>query len=246
MLFDTKFEEIEIVMKKSMPRRKDGTRSTDEPQGDVTAKDARRPKKKCMYCYHVYSYSHLIATHLNLNSSARCSEIPDEQREGITTDEQKWTSGTIQNCEKYVEAVTFKHLFAGHSTYSTYELLDMAEKKTRGYKGKLHVDLNIKTKLKLGQKLDPEEHKINYRSKAVRHQQKRVMDHIFGDRRFQLKDLKELNRWMDGDEERAFVNSHLIASSDGKNVQLSHSTIASLARSMIQLLHYVLWTLTSR
>lgn len=117
----------------------------------------------------------------------------------------------------------------------------MAEKKASGYKGKLHVDLKINTKLKLGQKLNPEEHKINYRPKAVRHQHKRVMDHIFGDRRFQLKDLRELNRWMDSDEEDlAFMNSHVIATSDGKDVSLSHSTIASLARSMIQQLHYVL------
>ena len=52
-------------------------------------------------------------------------------------------------------SATFKHLYAGHSTYNKDELLDMAEKKARGYKGKLHVDLKIKNKVKLGQKLDP-------------------------------------------------------------------------------------------
>ena len=47
---------------------------------------------------------------------------------------------------------------------------------------------------------------------------------------------------MDGDdEERAFMNSRLIATSDGKDVSLSHSTIASLARSMIELLKYAVY-----
>ena len=82
---DVRDEHINIVMKKSIPIRKDGTKSTDVKLIDEirTVKDGRAHKKKCMYCYHVYSYFHFTAMHLNLNSSARCSEIRDEHIEGL-------------------------------------------------------------------------------------------------------------------------------------------------------------------
>ena len=91
-----------------------------------------------------------------------------------------------------------------------------------------------------GIKLDPEENKINYRTRAVQNQQKRVMDQIFGDKSFLLKDLSKLCDWMVTDKaEQDFLNSHLVAGFQGKGTPLSHSTIATLAHSMIELLKYV-------
>ena len=91
--------------------------------------------------------------------------------------------------------------------------------------------------------LSPEERKLNYRAIAVRHQQHRVMDHIFGDKSFELKQLDEVCNWMRTTKaEEEFVNSRLIAKSkkEGKNVELSDSTIASLSRSMQQLMKFVI------
>ena len=106
----------------------------------------------------------------------------------------------------------------------------MVEEFNRLYHGKLHVDGSIKEKLEKGIRLDPEEHKINYRLKAVRYQQKRVMDHIFRDRPFKLSDLDQLKRWLRDDEaEKAFFNSQLVPGPDGKDVPLSHSTITTFA-----------------
>ena len=119
-------------------------------------------------------------------------------------------------------------------------LLDLVETYSQSYQGKLHVDLKIKTKLSKGQKLDPEEHKINYRTRVVQNQQKRLMDHIFGDKNFMLKDLSKLCDWMATDKaEWDFFNSHLVAGIKGKEASLSYSTIATLAHSMIELLKYV-------
>ena len=74
----------------------------------------------------------------------------------------------------------------------------------------------------------------------VRKLQKRVMDHIFGDKSFLLKDLSKLCDWMATDKaERDFLNSCLVAGIQGKGTSLSHSTIATLACSMIELLKYV-------
>ena len=94
-------------------------------------------------------------------------------------------------------------------------------------------------------RLDPEENRINYRARHVRHLQHRVMDHIFRDRRFELKDLDQLARWMCNDKsEMAFFNSRLIAVNMGrlKDAKFSHATIASLAHAMIQMLTWVLNT----
>ena len=81
----------------------------------------------------------------------------------------------------------FRNIYAGESLFGTDMLFDLAETDSQSYQGKLYVDLKIKTKL------DPEEHKINYRTKTVQNQQNRVMDHIFGDNSFLLRDLSKLH-----------------------------------------------------
>lgn len=181
---DVREEQIEIVMKKSMPLRADGTRSTD-PLGDAvrTVKDGRI-RRTCMYCENAFSYSHLIAHHLNLDSKICCNAIPQQDIAEVKTEEQKkkWKSATIAKCEKAeAKKMQFRNIYAGESLFTTDMLLELVEKFSQSYQDKLHVDLNIKSKLSKGQKLDPEERKINYRTRAVRNQQKRVMDHIFGD-----------------------------------------------------------------
>lgn len=132
-------------------------------------------------------------------------------------------------------------LYAGDSIFSVDKLLADSENFQRSFQGKFHVDKRIRDKIQQRQKLDPEEYKINYRSKVVRHHQKRAMDHIFGDRRFKLQDLDELCRWMvDEEAEDKFLNSQLVTGPDGtRNEPLSDSTIATLARCIIQLLNYV-------
>ena len=53
-------------------------------------------------------------------------------------------------------------------------------------------DIKVKEKVRKGQRQDQKEYKINYRSRAARNQQMRVMDHILGDKSFKLDDLPEL------------------------------------------------------
>ena len=66
------------------------------------------------------------------------------------------------------------------------------------------------------------------------------MDHIFSDEKFQLKDLGQLCDWLkDPEAEQAFFNGHLVAGTKGKDTPLSHSTIMSMAHSMLELLKYV-------
>ena len=94
---------------------------------------------------------------------------------------------------------------------SQEELLDKAEVDAQSYQGKLYIPKSIREKLRKKQWLTPEEHKINYRSKSVRHMQKWVMDHIFGNQKFQLKQIDEVCKWMKGTEaEEAFFNSQLV------------------------------------
>ena len=123
--------------------------------------------------------------------------------------------------------------------------MEQVEKHAHSYQGKYYVSPEIKEKIMKDIRLDPEENRINYRARHVRHLQHRVMDHIFGDRRFELKDLDQLARWMCNDKsEMAFFNSRLIAGNMGrpKDAKLSHATIASLAHAMIQMLIWVLNT----
>ena len=168
---DIREEQIEIVMKKLMPLRPDGTRSS-VPPGDAvrTVKDGRMWRRTCIYCGNPFSYSHLIADHLNLNSSICCKAIPTQDITEVITEEQKkkWTSETIAKCEKAeAKKMEFRNIYARESLFNTDMLLDLVETYSRSYQGKLHVDLKIKTKLSKGIKLDPEENKINYRTRAV-------------------------------------------------------------------------------
>ena len=87
----------------------------------------------------------------------------------------------------------FRNIYAGESLFDTDMLLDLSATDSQSYQGKLHVDLKIKTKLREGIKLDPEEHKINYKTRVVQNQHKRVMDHIFGDNSFLPRDLSKLH-----------------------------------------------------
>ena len=130
----------------------------------------------------------------------------------------------------------------GDTYFTIEELLDKAEVDARSYQGKLYVPKSIREKLHNKQWLTPEEHKINYRSKSVRHMQKQVMDHIFGNQKFQLKQIDEVCKWMKGTEaEEAFFNSWLVwlNKDQPKNTPLSDSTIGSLAHSMLELLKFV-------
>ena len=73
---DIREKQIEIVMKKSMPLRPDGTHCSDPPGDGVrTVKYGRIWRRTCMYCGNPFSYSHLIADHLNLDSSICCNAI---------------------------------------------------------------------------------------------------------------------------------------------------------------------------
>ena len=68
---------------------------------------------------------------------------------------KKWTSLAIKECEKVSqEKNIFKDFYAGPATMTTDELLDMVEKFSRSYMGKLDVDIKIKEKVRKGQKLD--------------------------------------------------------------------------------------------
>ena len=55
-----------------------------------------------MFCSVPYTYSHLTADQLNLDSDIRCRDIPDGEIANVLTAEQKkkWTSAVIKECEK--------------------------------------------------------------------------------------------------------------------------------------------------
>ena len=65
----------------------------------------------------------------------------------------------------------------------------------KSYHGKLYITSEIRDKAACGT-MDPEERKLWYCPIAISHQQRRVMDHIFGDRQFQLKELNQIATWM--------------------------------------------------
>ena len=230
--------------------RKDGTVSTGVGGGDGvhTVKDMRIRHKECMYCNRELSYAHLMKDHLNLNSDLLSKSIPADDKPKLKTQEakKKWTSQTVEMCKWIrVEKTEFRELYVGDALFTIDDLLEQVEKHACSYQGKYYVSPEIKEKLVKDIRLDPEENRINYRARHVRHLQHRVMDHIFGDRRFELKDLDELARWMcDDKSEMAFFNSRLIAGNMGrpKDAKLSHATIASMARAMIQMLNWVLNT----
>ena len=158
-----------------------------------------------------------------------------------TEDKKAWTSASIKPCEKAsLTENKFQDVYAGSSYFTTEEMLNKVKKHMKSYQGKLYINPDIRDKLARKQNLEPEEHNIYYCPIAVCHQQKKVMDHIFGDRKFQLKELHEICKWMkDPKTEESFFNSQLVASAKGKEARLSHSTIASLAHSILELLKYV-------
>ena len=234
-------DEVEIVCKKLMPIRKDGTRSTD-----VTAKPDRRNRRRdCLHCGRDFSDSHLRADHLCLDSKNRCDSIPlDELAKTRTPAEKKaWTSAQMKKCKlaKVTGPTTIKK-FTADTYFKVDDLLELVYKRMISISGKYHLDTSIKDKKRLGKRLTPEEHKLWYRPIAVKHLQKRVLDHIYGDREFQLKDIVEVGDWMqEPEDEKAFFNSRLVRKSKdvGRDEPLTYSTINSLALATMEVLKFV-------
>ena len=171
--------------------------------------------------------------HLNLNSDLICKSIPPK----LKTQEakKKWTSQTVEMCKWIkVEKTEFRELYVGDALFTIDDLLEAVEKHARSYQGKYYISPEIKEKLAKNIRLDPEENKINYRARNVRNLQHRVMDHIFGDRRWMCNEKSEM----------AFFNSRLIARNMErlKDAKLSHAMIATMACAMIQMLTWVLNT----
>ena len=88
----------------------------EDPPGDgiQTVKDGRVQRKVCMYCRNPFSYSHLIESHLNLNSRICCDAIPKQDISTLVIEQENkdWTSATIAKCEKRTE---YRNLYAGKS-----------------------------------------------------------------------------------------------------------------------------------
>ena len=240
---DDRDEQIALACKPLRPRKKDGTRTCD-----INAKPDRRNRRKiCLYCGDDQSVSNLRASHLNPKSRLRCKKIPSDKLKNLDTIKKmkKWTSLALKKCDLSLAAAPKKEkvIYAGKEYFTTDQLLEECYMKMRSYQGHLYVPLEIKDKISRNETLTPEERKINYRPMAVRHQQKRILDHIFGEKQFKLTQIDEVSQWMATDEaEREFLNSRLVAFSKEtkmENVKLSHSTIASLARSMLRLLKYI-------
>ena len=200
-------DEIGIATKRSNPKRKDGTRSTD-----VTAKpDKRNRCRTCTYCAKDFSISHLRADHLCSGSDVLCDKIPNEELEELQTDVQTdvqkkaWTAEVIKKSSiTAATAPKTRTLFAGDTYYKVDDLLEVVFKRMISIHGKFYVEFFIKEKVRKKKRLTPEEHKKWYRPKAIRHQQKRLFDHIFGDRDFQM-DIGEAGKWMLDEDEVAFL-----------------------------------------
>ena len=234
-------DEIGIATKRSHPKRKDGTRSTD-----ITAKtDKRNRRRTCTYCAVDFSISHLRGDHLRPDSDVRCDKIPKKELEDLKTDVQKkaWTAEAIKKSSiTAATAPKTRTLFAGDTYYKVDDLLEVVYKRMISIHGKFYVEPAIKEKKRKGKRLTPEEHKKWYRPQAIRHQQKRVLDHIFGDREFQMKDIGEVGKWMlDEEDEVAFFNSRLVRLNKdvGREEPLTYSTINSLALAVLEVLKFV-------
>ena len=105
---------------------------------------------------------------MRVDSTLRCKEIPSEELKDVDTEEKrkKWTSVAISNCKlTSVAHPKFQDVYAGDTYFTIEELLDKAEVDARSYQGKLYVPKLIREKFSNKQRLTPEEHKINYRSK---------------------------------------------------------------------------------
>ena len=240
-----KEEDIKIVTKKTMRPRKDGT-----PTGEnIAKKDPRRRRKTCVYCKQDFSESHLRADHHRLGSKNMCPEIPQSEVAKARTEEEKkqFTADAIKRSEKTkAEAPKkLKELYAGETYFTVDELLDKAYNFATSYHGKHHLTRDMRHKLAKRQPLDPEERRIHYRPMADKHQQKRVMDHIFGDKPFKLDEIDEVCKWMGTHErEDAFMASRLVAHrrGEGREKPLTHSTINSLSYAMMELLKFIIHT----
>ena len=235
---DRRDEKIAIVTQRAPPKRKDCASDSDKV-------DKRNRRKTCVYCSKDFSESHLRADHLKPDSKLKCGLIPTDELDNLDTvdEKKKWTAAAIARCERPLLTAPKEYkVYAGESYFTVDELLHACYKQNISYQGKLYIPPSIKEKMRRKQNLTPEERKLSYRPMAVRHQQKRVMHHIFGDKQFQLKDIDQVCNWMKTEEaEEEFFNSRLIAVSKelGRTPKLSHSTIASLARSMLELLKYI-------
>ena len=176
------------------------------------------------------------------HSIIMCKSIPAEDLKDVDTEEKKkaWTSQAIKWCEHSVnEPPKFWDVYVGDEYFSVDEILQMWYEDAITFHGDYHVPTEIKEKLCKRQPLDPEEWKIHYHPITVRHQQKHVMHHIFGDRKFKLSQLDEICNWMKTEEsENAFFNSRLVQFNKDmdKTARLSFSTIATLACSMLNFL----------
>ena len=184
--------------------------------------------------------------HLNPDSDLKCKSIPEEDLAGVNTCEEKkrWTSAAIKYSDVAVpRGPNPQDVYIGDTEFTIDQLIEKAYEYSIGFQGKYYVAVNIKRKLKKRQVLTPEERKINYRPIAVRNQQKRVLDHIFGDRSFKLNEIDEVCRWMKTTEdEEKFMSSRLIAVNKeiGKDKPLSISTINTFAMAMTVLLKYII------
>lgn len=98
------------------------------------------------FCGEALSYTLLNTAHLNLDSHNRCKGIPHKSVQDLKTGEKKkWKSETIKMCKNInITGSSFQDIYAGHSLYTTDELLEMLEEYNRSYQGKLHVDIKIK------------------------------------------------------------------------------------------------------
>ena len=83
---------------------------------------------------------------------------------------------------------------------------------------------------------------MSSRSKAVRNQQKRLLDHIFGDRQFKIYQIDEVcERMKKITEDEKFMNNGLITVNReiGKDKMLSVTTISTFVMAMTVLFKYI-------
>ena len=165
-------------------------------------------------------------------------QIPAEVKEDEVS-RKHWKSEMIKKCKQFRGKTQMHDLYAGHSVFTAEKLTKMCEDWNKNFQGRTLVPRAIKNKLKNSQRLTPEEHRVAYRPTAIRHQQMRVMHHIFGTEPFQLKDIKRLGEWMsDEEKEEQFLQSRVNRDLQSKK-DLSNVTIGNLARATLQMLEYI-------
>ena len=140
-------DEIGIATKRSNPKRKDGTCSTD-----VTAKpDKQNRRRTCTYCAKDFSISHLRADHLCPGSDVLCNKIPNKELEELQTDVQQkaWTAEVIKKSSiTAATAPKTRTLFAGDTYYKVDDLLEVVLKRMISIHGKFYVEPYIKEKVR--------------------------------------------------------------------------------------------------